>query len=73
MPKYLLPAGRDGFIYKDEVRAVLEKYRKLKVSLQDDAAIDIISQEITKAIQSLPLNCVEVEEDAQKYIERLKI
>ncbi len=72
MPNYLIPTGRDGFLYGPEITSVLKKYQKLKVDLGDDEVIKLIAQDITKEIQSLPLSCVEVEDAPVKKIPEIK-
>ena len=68
MPNYLLPAGRGGFLYQPEILETLKKYRKLNVDWTDSVVLMTIANDITKVIQDLPLNCIEVEEDPVEKI-----
>jgi len=71
MPNYLLPAGRGGYLYQPEILQVLQKYQQLKVDWNDKTVLLTVANDITKVIQELPLNCIEIEEEPVEKINAL--
>lgn len=59
---YLLPAGKNGFIYDDAVESVLRKYQRFNPERFDEEMIRQLSSEITKAIQDFPLHAVVIDD-----------